>query len=87
MCHCIKIESRHEANFVIAGGAAGCHFDNCGAHSDDKFGIVTTVDLRYYTHGMRMRQLETRLLRPLTHFINFHRNYRSYDYGFLRGVY
>ena len=23
----------------------------CGAHSDDKVGIVTTVDLRYYTHG------------------------------------
>ena len=22
-----------------------------GAHSDDKYGIVTTVDLRYYTHG------------------------------------
>ena len=23
----------------------------CGAHSDDKVGIVTTVDLRYYTQG------------------------------------
>ena len=40
----LKTESRHDAKFIITGGATGCY---CGAHSDDKIGIVTTVDFIY----------------------------------------
>ena len=36
----LKTESRHDAKFIITG----CY---CGAHSDDKIGIVTTVDFIY----------------------------------------
>ena len=25
---------------------------NCGVHSEDKVGIMTVVDFRYYTHGL-----------------------------------
>ena len=35
--------SRHDANFVINGGTAGCLMTTCSATNDDKVGIMTTL--------------------------------------------
>ena len=41
-----KTESWHDANFVITGGTTGY-----GANSDDKVGIITTLNVQWLQTG------------------------------------
>ena len=39
----LLVRNTHDANFVVTGGTADCHYDNLQATSDDKVGIMTTL--------------------------------------------
>ena len=42
-----KVQSRHDADFIVTGGIGGCHNDNPGATSYDKVGIMTTLGFHW----------------------------------------
>ena len=54
----LKNKSRHDANFVVTGGSAGCHTTTCNAASNGKVGIMPTFVQRMPTNN----RLEIRLV-------------------------